>query len=52
MDEASFERGLRRVAENRIQTAVEEGAFEHLPGAGTPMPQDRQRDADPAWRVA
>lgn len=52
MDATSFERGLRRVAENRIQTALEEGVFADLPGAGKPMPQDRQRDADPEWRVA
>ena len=52
MDSTSFESGLRRVAENRIKTALEEGVFANLPGAGKPMPSDRQRDADPAWRVA
>lgn len=52
MEATSFERGLQRVAENRIQTALEEGVFADLPGAGMPMPQDRQRDADPEWRVA
>ena len=52
MDSTSFESGLRRVAENRIHTALEEGVFANLPGAGKPIPSDRQRDADPAWRVA
>lgn len=46
------ERGLRRVAENRIQEAARQGAFENLPGMGGPLAADRFRDADPAWRLA
>jgi hypothetical protein len=52
VDSGDLERGLRRVAENRIETAREEGVFEKLPGEGKPLPADRFRDVDPSWRLA
>jgi len=40
----------RRVAENRILEAIEQGAFDNLPGAGKPLP-DIDQPYDPLWWV-
>lgn len=36
-DPTAMERGVRRVAEQRIQEAMREGKFDRLAGAGEPM---------------
>lgn len=41
-----------RLAENRIQEAMEAGEFEGLTGAGLPLVLDDDSLVDPEWRVA
>jgi hypothetical protein len=31
-------RAIERIADNRINQAIEEGLFDHLPGSGKPIP--------------
>ena len=40
------------IAERKIQEAMEEGAFDHLEGAGAPLPDDVNPYEDPAHRMA
>lgn len=40
------------VAENRIQAAYEEGAFDHLPGKGQPLPLEDDSHLPPELRMA
>ena len=49
-DPLTFQRGLRRIAEQRIRAAIEAGAFDDLPGLGRPIP-DIDRPYDPMWWV-
>ena len=46
MDEWHF------IAERKIREAMEEGAFEHLEGAGRPLPLDENPFEDPSLRMA
>lgn len=46
MDEWHF------IAERKIREAMEEGAFEHLEGAGRPLPLDENPFEDPSVRMA
>ena len=41
---------VQRIAENRIQEAMETGAFDDLPGLGKPIP-DIDEPYDPLWWV-
>lgn len=41
-----------RIAEERIKKAIEEGAFDHLPGAGKPLPKDEFQSLPPELRMA
>ena len=41
---------MRRVAEQRIREAQETGQFDHLPGAGKPLP-DINEPVDDLWWV-
>ncbi|HEX3130222.1 MAG TPA: DUF1992 domain-containing protein [Thermoanaerobaculia bacterium] len=43
-------RAIERISENRIQTAIEEGQFDNLPGFGKPIP-DIDEPYDPMWWV-
>lgn len=43
-------KAFRRQAEQEIQRAEREGAFDHLPGAGRPLP-DIDAPYDPMWWV-
>jgi hypothetical protein len=43
-------RVIERAAENRIRQAMEEGAFDHLPGLGKAIP-DLDEPCDPDWWV-
>jgi len=40
------------IAERKIQEAIEEGVFDHLEGAGRPLPEDDCAYLDPALRMA
>jgi hypothetical protein len=40
------------IAERKIQEAMEEGAFDHLDGAGKPLPLDENPYEDAAQRMA
>jgi hypothetical protein len=42
----------RRIAEEKIERAIEEGAFENLPGAGKPLPVDEDPFVEPDMRLA
>src|SRR5215204_2768823 len=47
-----MEAALRRLAERRIETAMEEGKFDNLPGAGRPIdlePAPAEEDARLMW---
>ena len=46
MDEWHF------IAERKIREAIEEGAFDHLEGAGRPLPLDENPFEDPSLRMA
>jgi hypothetical protein len=46
----AIERAARLVAENRIREAIEQGAFDDLPGAGKPLP-DIDEPYDEMWWV-
>jgi hypothetical protein len=41
-------RAVQRIAENRINQAIEEGKFDDLPGLGQPIP-DIDEPYDPMW---
>lgn len=41
-------RAVQRIAENRINQAIEEGRFDDLPGLGKPIP-DIDEPYDPMW---
>jgi len=43
-------RAIQTVAENRIRQAMEEGAFDNLPGLGQPIP-DIDEPYDELWWV-
>ncbi|MBO9367718.1 MAG: DUF1992 domain-containing protein [Chloroflexi bacterium] len=43
---------LTRIAENRIQEAMERGEFESLEGRGQPLNLEDYFSAPPAWRAA
>ncbi len=49
-DPVTFQRALRRIAEQRIRDAIAAGAFDNLPGAGKPIP-DIDRPYDPKWWI-
>ena len=40
------------IAEQRIRQAMQDGRFDHLPGAGQPLNLDDEPLVDPAWRMA
>ena len=42
--------GAARLAENLIRDAMERGEFDHLPGAGRPLP-DVDQGYDPMWWI-
>jgi hypothetical protein len=42
----------RRIAEERIERAMEEGAFDNLPGAGKPLPVDEDPLVEPDMQLA
>ena len=42
--------GAARLAENLIRDAMERGEFDHLPGAGRPLP-DVDEGYDPMWWI-
>ncbi len=41
-----------RIAEERIQEAMARGEFDHLPGAGKPLPEDDLPGVPPELRMA
>ena len=41
-----------RIAEQKIQAAIEAGDFDNLPGMGMPLKLDQDPFADPAWQMA
>jgi len=43
---------FQRIAEEKIEAAIREGAFDALPGKGKPLKLDENPDEDPAWRLA
>jgi len=43
---------LRKLAEQRITEAIENGDFEHLPGRGQPLKFDDCRNVSPELRAA
>ena len=43
---------LEWVAEEKIQKAIQEGAFDHLPGKGKPLVLDENPYEDASWRMA
>ncbi len=48
---AKFSRSaVERVAENKIQEAIEQGSFDHLPGAGKPI-EGLDKPFDENWWV-
>ncbi len=51
MDSNRFSRSaIERIAENRVLHAMEEGAFDNLPGFGKPLP-GIDEPYDPMWWV-
>jgi hypothetical protein len=42
----------RRIAEEKIERAMEEGAFDHLAGQGKPLPVEEDSLTDPDMRLA
>ena len=46
----AYERGFLRVAEIKIQTAIERGEFEKIEGMGKPF-EFNERDYHPNWWV-
>ncbi len=42
----------RLIAERKIEEAMADGAFDRLPGAGTPLPLDDDPFEDPSLRMA
>jgi DnaJ family protein C protein 28 len=42
----------RRIAEEKIEEAMAEGAFDNLPGAGKPLPVDEDALVEPEMRLA
>lgn len=44
--------GLERVIENKIRQAMEEGAFDNLPGKGKPLKLDENPFVDKDWQMA
>ena len=49
-DPLVLQRALRRIAEQRIQEAMERGAFDNLPGMGRPIP-DLDQPYEPDWWI-
>ena len=49
-DPSMVQRGMRRVAEERIRAAQQAGAFKDLPGSGRPLP-DIDDPTDELWWV-
>ena len=52
MGDVDFGAVLRRLAERRIEDAMAEGKFDHLPGAGQPLelePMPAEENARAAW---
>lgn len=47
-DPSLFQRGVQRVAEQRLRAAQEAGRFEQLPGKGQPLP-DLDEPFDECW---
>lgn len=45
----SLHRGWQQMAENRIQAAMEEGAFDNLPGLGRPLEEIMDLDDPYGW---
>ena len=43
---------FRLIAVRKIQEAMDEGAFDNLPGAGRPLPLDEEPFEDPSQRMA
>ena len=41
---------LAKIAENKIQAAIEDGEFDRLPGLGKPF-EFEERDYDPHWWI-
>lgn len=51
MDTQRFSRSaIERISENRVLSAMEEGAFDNLPGEGKPLP-GIDEPYDPMWWV-
>jgi len=50
MHDGSFQRAVRRIADERIQQAMDEGAFDNLAGQGQPLP-DLDAPYDENWWV-
>ena len=44
--------GWHFIAERKIREAMEEGAFDHLEGAGRPLPLEENPFEDPSLRMA
>jgi hypothetical protein len=44
--------GIERLAEARIQAAMDAGEFDNLPGRGAPLQLQDDSLIDPAWRLA
>lgn len=49
-DPERMDRAIRTLAENRIKAAMEEGKFDHLEGAGRPLP-GLDEPYDPNWWI-
>jgi len=50
MDLTALQRAIERVADERIDNAMQRGDFDHLPGRGQPLP-DLDQPYDPNWWV-
>lgn len=50
MFDRPFERGIQRIAEERIQAAMERGEFANLTGKGRPLP-DADTMPDDMWWI-
>ncbi len=48
MDFGALDAGIRRVADQQIERAIQEGGFEGLPGAGQPI-RDLAEGCDENW---
>jgi DnaJ homolog subfamily C member 28 len=44
--------GIDRIIEEKIKKAMEEGAFDNLPGKGKPLKLEENPYEDPTWRMA